>query len=77
MFTWIPTKRIQARIQSTEIVLLRKTKVYTKLGHIINEDIRSELAIHCIKKKESRHEDKKHFGERLFKNTNIINVCIN
>jgi hypothetical protein len=39
---WVPTKKVQTRIQSTEINFLRKTKGCTKLDHITNEMIRTE-----------------------------------
>jgi hypothetical protein len=40
---WVPTKKVQTRIQSTEMNFIRKTKGCTKLDHITNEMIRSEL----------------------------------
>jgi hypothetical protein len=45
---WVPTKKVQTRIQSTEMNFLRKTKGCTKLDHIINEMIRTELDIHPV-----------------------------
>jgi hypothetical protein len=45
---WVPTKKVQTRIQSTEMVFLRKTKSCTKLDYITNE-IRTELNIYSVK----------------------------
>ena len=42
---WVPTKQIKTRIQSTEWTFLRRTKGCTKLDHIRNEYLRSELNI--------------------------------
>jgi hypothetical protein len=39
---WVPTKKVQTRIQSTDMNFLRKTKGCTKLDHITNEMIRTE-----------------------------------
>jgi hypothetical protein len=40
--------KVQTRIQSTEMNLLRKTKGCTKLDHITNEMIRTELNIYPV-----------------------------
>jgi hypothetical protein len=40
---WAPTKKFQTRIKSTEMNFLRKTKGCTKLDHVTNEIIRTEL----------------------------------
>jgi hypothetical protein len=45
---WVPTKKVQTRIQSTEMNFLRKTKGCTKLDHITNEIIRTELNIYPV-----------------------------
>jgi hypothetical protein len=45
---WVPTKKVQTRIQSTEINFLQKTKGCTKLDHITNEMIRTELNIYPV-----------------------------
>jgi hypothetical protein len=45
---WVPTKKVQTRIQSTEVNFLRKTKGCTKLDHITNEIIRTELNIYPV-----------------------------
>jgi hypothetical protein len=45
---WVPTKRVQTRTQSTEINFLQKTKGCTKLDHISNEMIRTELNIYPV-----------------------------
>jgi hypothetical protein len=45
---WVHTKKIQTRIQSTEINFLRKTKGCTKLDHITDEMIRTELNIYPV-----------------------------
>jgi hypothetical protein len=42
---WVPTMKVQTRIQSTEMNFLRKTKGCRKLDHITNEMIRTELNI--------------------------------
>jgi hypothetical protein len=42
---WVPTKKVQIRIQITEMNFLRKTKDCTKLDHITNEMIGTELNI--------------------------------
>jgi hypothetical protein len=34
---WVPTKKVQTRIQSTKMNFLRKTKGCTKLDHITND----------------------------------------
>jgi hypothetical protein len=44
----VPTKKVQTRIQSTEMNFLRKTKGRTKLDHITNEMIRTELNIYTV-----------------------------
>jgi hypothetical protein len=45
---WVPTKKVQTRIQSTEMNFLRKTKGCTKLDHITNEMMRTELNIYPV-----------------------------
>jgi hypothetical protein len=45
---WVPTKKVQTRIQSTEMNFLRKTKGCTKLDHVINELIRTEPNIYPV-----------------------------
>jgi hypothetical protein len=45
---WVPTKKVQTRIQSTEMSFLWKTKGCTKLDHITNEMIRTELNIYTV-----------------------------
>jgi hypothetical protein len=45
---WVPTKKVQTRIQSTEMNFLQKTKGCTKLDHITNEIIRTELNIYPV-----------------------------
>jgi hypothetical protein len=45
---WVPTKKVQTRIQSTEVNFLRKTKGCTKLDHVTNEMIRTELNIYML-----------------------------
>jgi hypothetical protein len=45
---WVPTKKVQIRIQSTEMNFLRKTKGCTKLDHITNQMIRTELNIYPV-----------------------------
>jgi hypothetical protein len=45
---WVPTKKVQTGIQSTEINFVRKTKGCTKLDHITNEMIRTELNIYPV-----------------------------
>jgi hypothetical protein len=45
---WVPTKKVQTRIQSTEMNFVRKTKAYTKLDQITNEMIRTELNIYPV-----------------------------
>jgi hypothetical protein len=42
---WVPTKKVQTRIQSTEMNFLRKTKGCTKLDHVTNKMVRTELNI--------------------------------
>jgi hypothetical protein len=46
---WVPTKKDQTRIQSTEMNFLRKTKGCTKLDHITNEMIRTEPNTYSVK----------------------------
>jgi hypothetical protein len=45
---WVPTKKVQTRIQSTEMNFLRKTKGCSKLDRITNEMIRTELNIYSV-----------------------------
>jgi hypothetical protein len=45
---WVPTKKDQTRIQSTEMNFLGKTKDCTNLYHITNETIRTELNIYPV-----------------------------
>jgi hypothetical protein len=45
---WVATQEVQTRIQSTEMNFLRKTKVCTKLDHITNEMIITELNIYPV-----------------------------
>jgi hypothetical protein len=45
---WVPTKKVQTRIQSTEMNFLRKTKGCKKLDHITNEMIRTELSVYPV-----------------------------
>jgi hypothetical protein len=45
---WVSTKKVQTRIQSTEMNFLRKTTGCTKLDHITNEIIRTELNIYLV-----------------------------
>jgi hypothetical protein len=45
---WVPTKKVQIRIQSTEINFPRKTKGCTKLDHITNEMIRIEMNMYPV-----------------------------
>jgi hypothetical protein len=42
---WVPTKKVQTGIQITEMNFLRKTKGCTKLDHVTNGMIRTELNI--------------------------------
>jgi hypothetical protein len=41
--TWVPTKKIQSRIQSAEMNFLRKTRGCTKLNCVRNETVRAEV----------------------------------
>jgi hypothetical protein len=43
---WVPTKKVQTRIQSTEMNFLRKTKGCTKPDHTTNGMIGTELNIY-------------------------------
>jgi hypothetical protein len=45
--TWVPTKKVQTRIQSTEMNFLWKTEGCTKLDHVTNEMI-TELNIYPV-----------------------------
>jgi hypothetical protein len=45
---WVPTKKVQTGIQSTEVNFLRKTKGCTKLDQITNEMIRTELNMYLV-----------------------------
>jgi hypothetical protein len=45
---WVPTKKVQTRIKSTEMNFLRKTKGCTKLDHVTNELIGTELNIYPV-----------------------------
>jgi hypothetical protein len=45
---WVPTKKVQTRIQSNEMNFLRKTKGCTKLGHTTKEIIRTEINIYPV-----------------------------
>jgi hypothetical protein len=45
---WVPTMKVQTTIQSTEMNFLRKTKGCTKLDHITNEMIGTELNIYPL-----------------------------
>jgi hypothetical protein len=44
----VPTKKVQTRIQSTEMNFLQKTKGCTKLYHKTNEMMRTELNIYPV-----------------------------
>jgi hypothetical protein len=45
---WAPTKKVQTRIQSTEMNFLLKFKGCTKLDHIPNEIIRTEPNLYPV-----------------------------
>jgi hypothetical protein len=43
--TWVPTKKIQSRIQCTEMILLQKIMGCRKLECIRNESVRAEMNV--------------------------------
>jgi hypothetical protein len=45
---WVPTKKVQTRIQSTEMCFLRKIKGCTKRDHITNEMTGTEMNIYPV-----------------------------
>jgi hypothetical protein len=53
----VPTKKVQTRIQSTEINFLQKTKGCTKLDQMTNEMIRTQLNIYRVNDKTEQYRN--------------------
>jgi hypothetical protein len=73
---WVPTKKIQTRIQSTELNFLRKTKGCTKLNHITNAMIRTELNIYPVNDTTEQYRNKWFQHINRMQNTRLPNRAL-
>jgi hypothetical protein len=49
--SWVPSRKDNSRMQATEIKFLRRVKGITKVGRVMNEDVRKELEIYAMNDK--------------------------